>query len=171
MDFNLPLKQINLSGSLTRDGQHMPEWRMLMVGMPFWHIDHLKIPLLIYYLNAYHNLSIQVVNMAGMVVSLLRNGGQYHPEYTIELQNTINLLKKAGFEVKRFAINQTPLAFISNAVVKQFITTQGPQKLPITLFNGKIIKTEAYPSLNELAVHIPELNNIQPDEKILGIFS
>lgn len=68
----------------------------------------------------------------------------------IDLQNSINLLKKAGFEVKRFAINQAPLAFTSNPVVKEFITTEGPAKLPITVFNGKIIKKGEYPSLNEL---------------------
>jgi len=34
----LPIKQIkNLQESLT-GGQHTPEWHMLMVKMPFWHI-------------------------------------------------------------------------------------------------------------------------------------
>ena len=88
----------------------------------------------------------------------------------IDLQNTINLLKKAGFEVKRFAINQAPLAFTSNPVVKQFITTESPAKLPITLFNGKIIKKEGYPSINDLQGYIPELTSIKPDSTILGIF-
>ncbi|NJK98215.1 MAG: arsenic metallochaperone ArsD family protein [Bacteroidales bacterium] len=59
-------------------------------------------------------------------------------------------LKKEGIEVKRFAINQAPLAFTSNPVVKEFIMKDGPAKLPVTVFNGKIIKKEGYPSLDEL---------------------
>ncbi|NWJ51237.1 MAG: arsenite efflux transporter metallochaperone ArsD [Bacteroidetes bacterium] len=88
----------------------------------------------------------------------------------IDLQNTINLLKKAGFEVKRFAINQVPLAFTSNPVVKHFIMTEGPAKLPLTLFNGEIIKKQGYPTLPELQEYLPELANIRPDNMILGIF-
>jgi len=89
----------------------------------------------------------------------------------IELQNTIQVLSKAMVEVKRYAINQVPLAFTGNAVVKQFITTEGPGKLPITLLNGQIIKKGSYATLEELAVHIPEIKSIKPDSKILGIFS
>jgi hypothetical protein len=89
----------------------------------------------------------------------------------MELQNTINILLKAGILVQRFAINQVPIAFTNNPVVKHFITTQGPGKLPITLLDGNIIKQEGYPSLKDLAKWIPELNNIKPDEKIIGIFS
>jgi hypothetical protein len=89
----------------------------------------------------------------------------------IDLQNTIQILSKAKVEVKRYAINQVPLAFTSNAVVKQFITTEGPGKLPITLLNGQIIKKEGYPTLDELTVYIPELKTIKPEGKILGIFS
>ena len=89
----------------------------------------------------------------------------------IELQNTINILSQAMVEVKRYAINQVPLAFTSNPVVKQFITTEGPGKLPLTLLNGQIIKKGSYPTLDELAVHIPEIKSIKPESKILGIFS
>ena len=89
----------------------------------------------------------------------------------IELQNTIQILLKAGVEVKRYAINQAPLAFTGNAVVKQFIMTEGPGKLPLTLLNNQIIKKGTYTSLDELTVHIPELKNIKSDSKILGIFS
>jgi hypothetical protein len=89
----------------------------------------------------------------------------------IDLQNAIQILSKAKVEVKRYAINQVPLAFTGNPVVKQFITTEGPGKLPITLLNGQIIKKESYPTLEELTTHIPELKSIKPEQKILGIFS
>ena len=75
----------------------------------------------------------------------------------IELQNIIQILSKIGIEVKRYAINQAPLAFTGNPVVKHFITTDGPGKLPLTLLNDQIIKKGGYPTLDELKVHIPEL--------------
>ena len=89
----------------------------------------------------------------------------------IDLQNTIQVLSKAGIELKRYAINQVPLAFTGNLVVKQFIITEGPGKLPLTLLDGQIIKKEGYPTLEELTSHIPELKHIKPEGKILGIFS
>lgn len=89
----------------------------------------------------------------------------------IELQNTIQLLKKAGVEVKRYAINQAPLVFVQNTVVKDFFKANGPGKLPLALLNGKLIKSGAYPTIEELKVHIPELKDIEPDTRILGIFS
>lgn len=73
----------------------------------------------------------------------------------IELQNVIQILSKAGIEVNRYAINQVPLEFTGNEVVKQFITSEGPGKLPLTLLNGQIIKKGEYPTIIEIRVHIP----------------
>lgn len=89
----------------------------------------------------------------------------------IDLQNTIQLLKKVGVETKRYAINQAPLEFVQNKVVSDFIKANGPGKLPIVLLNGQIIKSEAYPVVEELKKYIPDLNNIEPDTRILGVFS
>lgn len=89
----------------------------------------------------------------------------------IDLQNLVQILTKAGVEVKRYAINQAAIAFVTNAVVKQFIRTEGTDKLPLTLLDGQIIKQKSYPTLEELALHIPEIKNIKPEGKILGIFS
>jgi hypothetical protein len=89
----------------------------------------------------------------------------------IDLQNLVQILTKAGVEVKRYAINQVAIAFVTNAVVKQFIRTEGTDKLPLTLLDGQIIKQKSYPTLEELALHIPEIKNIKPEGKILGIFS
>ncbi len=89
----------------------------------------------------------------------------------IELQNTIQLLKKAGVETKRYAINQAPIMFVQNAVVKEFVKANGPGKLPIVLLDNQIIKTGGYPTIDELKMLIPELNRIEPDTRILGVFS
>lgn len=89
----------------------------------------------------------------------------------IDLQNTIQLLKKAGVETKRYAINQAPIMFVQNAVVREFIKANGPGKLPLALLDNQIIKIGGYPTIDELKTLIPELNDIDPDTKILGIFS
>ena len=89
----------------------------------------------------------------------------------IELQNTIQVLSKAMIEVKRYAINQVPTAFTSNPLVKQFLTTEGPGKLPLTLLNGQIIKKGSYATLDEIAIYIPEIKKIKPDSQIPGILN
>lgn len=89
----------------------------------------------------------------------------------IELQNSIQLLKKTGIETKRYAINQAPMVFVQNALVRDFIKANGPGKLPLTLFENKIVKSGSYPTMAELKELIPALNGIEPDTKILGVFS
>ena len=89
----------------------------------------------------------------------------------IDLQNLIQLLKKAGVETKRYAINQAPMVFVQNQVVSNFIKANGPSKLPLILLDGRIIKSEGYPMLEELKVFIPELDTVEPDTQLLGVFS
>jgi hypothetical protein len=89
----------------------------------------------------------------------------------IDLQNLIQLLKKAGVETKRYAINQAPMVFVQNQVVSSFIKANGPGKLPLVLLEGQIIKSEGYPIMEELTEHIPALKTIKLDTHILGIFS
>lgn len=106
--------------------------------------------------------------------SLCCDSGVCGPEpdkVLIELQNTIQLLKKVGVETKRYAINQAPLVFVQNKVVSNFIKENGPGKLPIALLDRKIIKTGDYPTIDELKELIPELKNIRPDIRMLGVFS
>jgi hypothetical protein len=83
----------------------------------------------------------------------------------IALQNDIQILTKAGVEVKRYAINQAAIAFVSNPVVRQFIRTAGTDKLPLTLLDGKIIKQGSYPLLGEFTEFIPDLKNLISDGK------
>jgi hypothetical protein len=89
----------------------------------------------------------------------------------IELQNLLQIAAKAGIKVSRYAINQAAVAFVSNATVKQFIRTEGPGKLPLTLLDGIIIKQEEYPTLEELAVKIPALQDLIKDGKINKVFN
>jgi hypothetical protein len=89
----------------------------------------------------------------------------------IALQNNINLLKKAGVEVQRYAINQAPLAFTKNEKVKVFIKENGPGKLPLSLLDGEILAAGEYPSLDLLKEKIPALQQLKTESRILGQFS
>lgn len=89
----------------------------------------------------------------------------------IDLQNKLNLLKKAGVEVQRYAINQAPLAFTKNETVKTFIRENGPGQLPLSLLNGEILASGAYPAMELLKEKIPALQHIKADSSILGQFS
>jgi hypothetical protein len=89
----------------------------------------------------------------------------------IDLQNTIVALQKAMIGVDRYAINQTPLAFVRNQAVKELMQKHGPAKLPVTLLDGVIIKQESYPTIKDLVPYFPQLENMEQEGKILGIFS
>lgn len=89
----------------------------------------------------------------------------------IDLQNTLNLLKSAGVEVQRFAINQAPIAFVKNETVKAYIKENGPGKLPLSLLDGDILAAGEYPSLALLQEKISALATVKAETKILGQFS
>jgi hypothetical protein len=89
----------------------------------------------------------------------------------IELQNTINLLVKAEVQVKRYAINQVPMAFVKNETVKAFVKANGPGKLPLTLLDGELILAGSYPTIEMLKDKIPVLKDVKPENRILGQFS
>lgn len=113
-----------------------------------------------------HNISNKIMQLEIFEPALCCSSGVCGPDpdkVLIELQNTIQILDKAGVKVKRYAINQVPLAFTGNTVVKQFIISNGPGKLPLTLLDGRIIKTESYPTLDELVLVIPAIKNIKPE--------
>ncbi|MGZ2370354.1 arsenite efflux transporter metallochaperone ArsD [Ancylomarina sp. YFZ004] len=88
----------------------------------------------------------------------------------IELQNTINLLKQLDVEVNRYAINQSPQAFINNPLVSTYIKENGVGNLPLTILDNKIIQEQKYPSLDEINKFIPGLKALDIKSKISGIY-
>lgn len=73
-----------------------------------------------------------------------------NPDQTlIELQDTIAEVRKLGAEVERYLITQSPEEFKKNPEVIKLIQEQQLKALPITTFNGKIIKSGGYPTLAE----------------------
>jgi hypothetical protein len=52
--------------------------------------------------------------------------------------------------VERIAINQQPMRFMNNPVIKDVITSEGKESLPITLIGGKLAIKGRYPKYEEL---------------------
>ena len=54
----------------------------------------------------------------------------------------------------RYQMSSHPNAFLSNAEVMKLVREQQMAALPITVVQGKVIKTKAYPSLEEVKTHL-----------------
>jgi hypothetical protein len=67
-------------------------------------------------------------------------------------------LERQGIRVERFNLKNNPNEFVKNSIINQLITQQGVNALPATLIDGKIVKTEKYPTNEEIArlLNIPE---------------
>ena len=70
----------------------------------------------------------------------------------ISLNQCIEKLKNKypNLKIERYMITQQPLKFKENEKVFELVKTKSKSILPITTYNGKIVKTESYPELEEL---------------------
>jgi hypothetical protein len=68
----------------------------------------------------------------------------------LELQDTLEKIKSLGSEVERYSITQSPKKFRENPQVIRLIQEQQLKALPITTFNGNVVKSGNYPTLEEL---------------------
>ena len=74
----------------------------------------------------------------------------------ISLQDTIKKVKEMGAEVERYLITQSPQKFKENPEVIKLIQEKQLKALPITTCDGKIVKTGAYPTLEEFKKFVNE---------------
>ena len=74
----------------------------------------------------------------------------------IELQDTIEKVKEMGCEVERYSITQHPKKFRENPAIIKIIQEHQIKALPVTTYEGRIIKVGTYPSLGELRGVISE---------------
>ena len=68
----------------------------------------------------------------------------------IELQDALDKLKDMGAKVERYSITGNPKKFRENPEVVKLIQEHQIKALPITTYNGRVIKIGVYPSLAEL---------------------
>ncbi|CAM4371486.1 arsenite efflux transporter metallochaperone ArsD [Paenibacillus typhae] len=68
----------------------------------------------------------------------------------IRISAVIHNLKKKEVTVSRFNLTSEPDAFVSNTEVRQLLAAEGPEVLPVTFVDGKVVKKQGYPSNEEL---------------------
>ena len=68
----------------------------------------------------------------------------------LDVNEMVLKLKGQGVAVERYLMTQQPQAFLNNAAVYRLVREQQLAALPITVVNGRVIKTGAYPALAEV---------------------
>lgn len=68
----------------------------------------------------------------------------------LDLGETIVALQAEGHAVARHMMTTDPQAFMRNREVYEAIKARQLEVLPITIVHGRIVKTGAYPTLDEL---------------------
>lgn len=77
-------------------------------------------------------------------------GPSVNPEL-LRIASVIENLKKSGVEVTRYNLSSAPQEFIHCEAVTNQLNKNGADILPITMIDGKIIKTGSYPTNEEFA--------------------
>ncbi|TCL66592.1 arsenical resistance operon trans-acting repressor ArsD [Hydrogenispora ethanolica] len=95
-------------------------------------------------------------------------GPSIDPEL-LRVSTVINNLTKNGIAVERHNLTNNPQIFVENQTVNQLLK-EGVEVLPVTMVDGKVVKTKAYPTNEEFAefLNIPEdyLNSTtEPESK------
>ncbi len=76
-------------------------------------------------------------------------GPSIDPEL-MRIATVINSLKDQGIIIKRHGLSNEPLDFIANKVISDLLQKEGAEVLPVTLVDGMVAKTRAYPTNEEI---------------------
>lgn len=76
----------------------------------------------------------------------------------IKLQDALDKLKDMGVKVERYTITGSPKKFRENADVIKLMQERQIKALPITTFNGKVIKVSGYPGFDEIKKYLQVSN-------------
>ena len=74
----------------------------------------------------------------------------------ITLQDTLDKARESGFETERFTIVTHPKKFQENPEVIKLMQEKKLDALPITAFDGQIIKVGSYPTFEELSKYFKD---------------
>lgn len=72
----------------------------------------------------------------------------------LDLNEIVLALQAQGVSVARYQMTSHPNAFLGNADVMKLVREQQMAALPITVMHGKVIKTQAYPTLEEVQTYL-----------------
>ena len=81
----------------------------------------------------------------------------------LRVSTVLNRLEKKGVKVERHNLSGNPQAFIDNRTINKMLVNEGVDVLPVTMVDGKVVKTKEYPT-NEEFVKLLEI----PGEYIMS---
>jgi len=91
-------------------------------------------------------------------------GPSIDPEL-MRVATTINSLKEKGITIKRYGLSTEPQVFVSNQIINDILQAEGADILPVTLVDGKVAKTKAYPTNAEFAEWLGVEIDSKPEQK------
>lgn len=74
----------------------------------------------------------------------------------LDVEEMILQLQKEGRRVHRYQMTSEPQAFLHNAEVMALVRARPLDALPITIVNGRVIKTGAYPEETDVRVALKD---------------
>jgi hypothetical protein len=86
----------------------------------------------------------------------------------LRVATIINNLTKKGISIARYGLSNDPQAFVDNKKVNEYLMKEEVEVLPITIVDGEVVKTKAYPTDDEFAqwsgLAKEEFTTVNPDE-------
>lgn len=68
----------------------------------------------------------------------------------LRVTTVINNLKNNGILVERYNLSNNPQIFVDNKEINKLLNEDGVEVLPVTTFNGVVVKTKTYPTNQEI---------------------
>lgn len=76
-------------------------------------------------------------------------GPSVDPEL-LRISTVINNLRSNGILVERYNLSSNPQIFIDNKEINKMLNKDGIEILPVTMVDGNVVKTKAYPTNDEI---------------------
>ena len=76
--------------------------------------------------------------------------GPVQDQTLLDLLETVRSLESSGVKISRYQPNTNPTAFTNHAEVMTAIRARSTAALPITVVNGRVVKSGTYASLEEI---------------------
>jgi hypothetical protein len=76
----------------------------------------------------------------------------------LRISTVLSNLEKNGVKVERYNLSNNPQVFVDNGTINEILNKDGIDTLPVTMVDGKVVKTKNYPTNEELLkfLDIPE---------------
>lgn len=75
-------------------------------------------------------------------------GPSVNPEL-LRISTVINNLKNKGILIERYNLTNNPQIFVDNKTINEILNSDGVDVLPVTMVDGTVVKTKAYPTNEE----------------------